>query len=357
MKTLGRIALISTVFLALAAAVRAEPRLAEDDEWQTLSQLPSRKAERASARPATIEAAKVQAEQTRHTEITRLVDRADQFKDFQRKHPKNGKAREAKRQETILLLQAGFHGDQAQLARRKQLAGEIRADRNFTPAERLEVAGYADNLEVVAQQIAVPDDLTAALEKVARQLVAECPGVPAGYESLLNLAKNSSPERAKVLFGDLLEMPAPDAVKLQAAHWLDRYALVGRPLADLVKSAMGADKRLERTKEQIVVIYAWSVDDNPSIELAKQVGSIRMPGLTFFGVNLDESANLGRAQDIATLLPGEQLILGKGATGALATALLLDETPLLYVTDRKGVLLTVSAHNRPSRAIIDASIR
>jgi len=358
MKTLVRIMLASSCILSLYALARAEPPATEDEEWQALSRpVVVQRAERVSASQASLGEAKAQAEQPRRETVSQLIDQADRYRDFHRKHPKSGKVREARRQEAVLLLQAGFRGDKEQAARRRQLVGEIRADHNFAPAVRLEVAGYADNLDVIAQNIAIPAELTAALEKTTRQLVAEFPDAPAGYESLLNLAKDSTPDRAKAIFGDLMEMPAPEAVKLEAADWLERYALVGRPLADLAKPALGSDLRLERARGGIIVIYAWSVGDNTSVELAKQIGSIQMPGLTLFGVNLDEPAAGQQAKEMAALLPGEQLVLGKGTDTALAKVLLLNETPLIYVTDRRGGIFTVSAQNNPSRAIIDASLR
>lgn len=358
MKTLVRITLVSSCIISLQAFARAEPAGSEEEEWQSLS-LPAaeRKPQRISASQATSGEAKAQAEQFRHETARQLLERADRYRDFHQKHPKSEKVKEARRQEAVLLLQAGFRGDKEQVTRRRQLAGAIRADHSFTPAERLEVAGYADNLDVMARNIATPAELTAALEKTTRQLVAEFPDVPAGYESLLNLAKDSMPDRARAIFGDLLELPAPEAVKLEAADWLERFALVGRPLVDLARPALGSDPRLESARGEIIVIYAWSVGDNTSVELAKQIGSIQMPGLTLFGVNLDEPAAEQQAKQMASLLPGEQLVLGQGAHTALSKGLLLTETPLIYVTDRNGGIINVLAQNNPSRAIIDASLR
>jgi hypothetical protein len=95
------------------------------------------------------------------------------------------------------------------------------------------------------------------------------------------------------------------------------------------------------------------VDDPAGIELAKQVGSIAMPGLVFVGINLDAASREQAVEDMAKVLPGTQLAHRPN----LREALLMDSTPLLYVTDRRGTVISVTGHTGPSAAVIDASLR
>ena len=152
-------------------------------EWDALMRPlpePERKAEPpATARPDDLKAL-VEAE--RQTQVEQLVRRADQFRAFRQNYPDDKNAQEARRQEGLLLLQAAFSGEQTQVARRRQLVADVLADTSLPAEDRFEVAAYAGNLTVEQGTFASPADRLAAFERVARDLVARFPEVPAGYE-------------------------------------------------------------------------------------------------------------------------------------------------------------------------------
>jgi hypothetical protein len=336
----------------------AAPTTVPDQEWNALIH-PEPEAAPAASLPAAAGATKTAGadsaaalETDRQQETARLVHRADQFRAFRQKYPDDKNARQAKRQEGLLLLQAAFGGERSQGARRRQLVTELLADRNLTAAERFEVAAYAGNLTVEQRTFAASADRLAAFEEVARELAARFPDVPAGYESLLAIAKAESGDQAKALLSDLAKMPAPAPIKAQAAHWLARYALVGSSIGSLTASALGANHPIP--PDRPTIIYTWSADNAWSMELAKRLASdSQAKGVTFIGVNLDADVNPARVRELAAALPGEQI--AAEARAAFASALLLDEMPLVYLADRSGRLQTVTAQNQPLDRQLSAS--
>jgi hypothetical protein len=314
-------------------------------EWDALMRPlpePERKAEPpATARPDDLKAL-IEAE--RQTQVEQLVRRADQFRAFRQNHPDDKNAQEARRQEGLLLLQAAFSGEPTQVARRRQLVADVLADTSLPAEDRFEVAAYAGNLTVEQGTFASPADRLAAFERVARDLVARFPEVPAGYESLLAIAKAEPDDRAKALLSDLAKMPAPAAVKAQAAEWLARYALVGSSVANLAESTLGAGSPIPRKGGHPTVIYTWSVDHTWSVEWVKRLAADQADNIAFIGVNLDPAADPAHVRELAVSLPGEQI--AAEARAAFAKALLLDEVPLVYLADRSGRLQTVTAQNQ-----------
>jgi hypothetical protein len=336
-------------FVCLAAVAAEPPGLsssAADAAWERVKSLgkPSDLALPATASPAAVAHARNQA-------AAQLVADADNLKAFYSKYPDHLQAHEAKRLEALSLIFAWRLGDSTQETRRRQLVSEVRRDPALPAAKRGEVAAYADNVEVLMRASLSPTGRLAAFESVVRALVAEFPTVPDGYESLVQIAKASSDDKTQSIAREVIAMPsAPASAKAEAKALLDRYALVGKSVAELAKPILGSNNAVDRAAGHPLVIYSWGTFSPASIVLGKKVLAQIPSDAAVLGVCLDQR-DVAPAKARAGLekLPGDQVFDWLGRKGELAERLSLTEPGLVYVVDGKGLVRSVSAqHDLPA---------
>jgi len=323
-----------------------------DEEWLTLKTLanPSQR-----SRPAVNDA--VAAEATRRNVIASLRSDADKLKDFQSKHATHREAKEAKRLEALLLVQAWQIGDAVSDARRNQLVSEIRGDPSIPEAKRAEVAALADHVGVEKRPgLSGPAKLL-AYEQIIRGLNVEFPTMPNGYEALVQVAKHSDDSKARALAREVAAMPAaPKAVRDEADALARRYDLIGKSLPEIAFPVLGPGNVAERAQRKPVIVYSWATFARGSIALAKDIAANAPPGIAIIGVNLD-TRDLAPARQLATSekLPGDQVYDWMGRKGDLAQRIFLLDPGVAYLVGRDGIIRSVSAHHDLKAAL--ASVR
>lgn len=309
---------------------------AADAEWEALQ------GSAVAEKPSLGNAAKVASARKK------AIDDADRLKAFYTKNPKHIKAREAKALETLSLLEGRALGDGSQQERCDKLVFEVRRDRSIPFDLRVHVAAWADHLAVAGEPDLSRAERLHAYEKIVRRLLHEFPEWDAGYESLLNLARDSADDRAISICRELVLMEKL-AVAAEAQTILDRHALIGQPITSILE---GADKAkpsvFALTPGQPTVVYSWAVDNPASIRLAKQISREAPAGTHLYGVNLDVAR--GEAAQVAAgeKLPGDQIYAASAK--ATVAALKLSEAALVYVVDANGVVRSVAARNDLSAA-------
>ncbi len=275
-------------------------------------------------------------------DIEPLVQRADQYRQFRLKHPQHPKAKEAKCEEAVALLQAGFRGDAAQEVQRGQLVAEIRADKSISAAQRSRVTAYAENLKIMRRKEMPAADRLNEYERVARALVAEFPEVAEGYESLFGIACSRSDEAGLKVAKELQGTAAPEAVKHQARLLIERHSLIGKPVAALTAALPELRARLEQEREKgrAIILYTWSMRNPSSLALAKRLGGEASRQAAHIGLNLDNDVVAAKACATEASVQGEQYYEAQPVAGVLT----MQAPGLVFVIDKKGVITSVSAH-------------
>jgi hypothetical protein len=287
--------------------------------------------------------------------ISAYIANADALKDFYTKNPNHAEAKEAKRLEAQAILYARSLGDKSQNGRAKQLVKDLRADVALDVDLREQLAAFSDNLD--AEELnSTGDKRLAAYEETARALQAEFPGSVSIYESLNAIAVCSADDRAATIARDILAMPAPDQQKARAQLFLDRLELKGNSLVDLADAALGSGNAIHAAVGRPVVVYTWSSNAPQTIVLIKSLAPSLPADTAFVGVCLDLGDLQAAHQRAAADQPlGTQLYDGMGFMGKFAGRARLNAPGLIYIADRKGILVSVSAQRDPKALIQSVS--
>lgn len=246
-------------------------------------------------------------------------------------------------------------GDETQKNRREQLVAEVRKDPVIPAAHRAEVVGLAENIAIGKRRNLPSDKRLEEYEKVARSLIAEFPDLPELYEALVHIAADSAPERAITLAQELVEGGAPDSVRTRARRLLERYALRGRLLAEIVGADLEQAGVASGPWENGLAIYTWSASNPHSISIVKQLLSALPEECLVVGVSLDEDLSNVAASAEAAQLPGIQLEAANRII--VANELILDGLGMVYLCDKEGVIRRVTAQRDIKMAVSEVLLK
>ncbi len=246
-------------------------------------------------------------------------------------------------------------GDETQDTRRSQLLEEIRNDSQLEESRRFEAVATSNQLSIHRQQLRDRPLYLAAQESATRSLIAEFPGVTYGYESLLAIARDSSPEKGKAVAQELMLLPgASPSVKSAAREVVDRFSVLGKPV-DQIFAQAGASNLVRARENRVAVIYGWTSAAPQELRVMRQWAA-RTSGAVFIGICLDADIDHAKNAAASILPPGEQYYDSRGADGALAQALHIGRHPVVYLADRAGLIRDVQANDGFS-AKIDVLLR
>jgi hypothetical protein len=192
-------------------------------------------------------------------------------------------------------------------------------------------------------------------EKTARDLVAEFPDATSSYEALLAFAKDCPEAQATGIARDLLKLSAPQAVKDNARLLLDRAALIGTPLKSILTSALAARDCPTLPKNNLTILYPWISTVEGTLVIAGEIAAKALPGTTIIGVNLDTDPVAARKVAAERKLPGTQLYDASGENSVLARALSLAADNVVFITNRQGTIISVTARPDLSTKINSAA--
>lgn len=284
-------------------------------------------------------------QQRRANEAAALLQQANQFRDFRNRNPEHPAVKQAKQKEALALIWSAQMGGTTEEQRRIQLVAEVRQDPDMPAVLKYEVSAWSKQLAVKKVQSANRKSFLATQASIARELIAEFPGLLGGYESLLAVARDSESSAAQGILNELEKMSAPPTVSAEVVFQKERFAMVGRSLPSLLGLA---DEVLliSPTRNKPVVIYAWS-QKIPSSGSLPVVLSGRYPEVFFLGVCLDPDSPAVRAFAVASKLPGTQRFTPSGTAGRFAELLHFKRPGDMLLADTTGIIRDVNGADNP----------
>lgn len=274
-----------------------------------------------------------------------LIAAADQCRDFAANHPTHKRASDSQCLEAMMLERGWQAGDESQKARRTAAVEKETHDKSVTPELRAELIALVDGVTILKTPNLSRDQVMSAHADSARGIIKEFPTLPVGCYALASVAHDSTEAQATAIAHEILALPqAPWAAKLSAQTILDRVALVGKPLRVVIAPIPGATAAFASAVDHATVIYTWTADDFVAIARAKTLAKKAPAGTAFVGICLDAKIDAAKAA-AANALPGTQLYDPLGRKAAIAQALKLTDSGMIYVADSAGVVRTVTGHN------------
>lgn len=339
------------VALSFAASITCAAPAADksgDDDWAALQGVVSQ----AVAPQKGPNAAAVMSKQ-----VTVLVAAADQCRDFGTKHATHKRASDSQCLEAIMLTRAWQSGDDAQKGRRTSAIQKELHDKTVTPQLRAELMALVDSVTVAKTPNLSRDQILSAHADSARGLITEFPDLPVGYYTLASIARDSAETQATAIAREILAMKAaPAPAKVSAQTILDRTALVGKSLRALTVPVTGVSATFNSSAGHPTLVYSWTANDLVGLQKAKKLVAKAPAGTVVIGVCLDTQVADAKAAAATNALPGSQLYDVLGRKGALAQALKLNDTGIIYVADSAGLIRTVAAHNNPNASAAFAGL-
>lgn len=327
----------SLAFALFASALFADPAAdkSADDEWTDLQ--------------TTIQQANspTKAANLRASQQQALMAAADRCRDFAAKHPQHKRTKDSRCYEAILLERAWLNGDESQASRRVELARQMRHDKGVTPALRAELFALMDSVAIAKTPGLSREETLSAYAQSARDLVGEFPDLTVGYQALLAVARDSSESQASSIARELVGLPqTPPLARTAAQAMLDRAALLGQSIQSLTAALPEASLVFGEAKGRPLVLYTWVTNDMIGIDRAKAIAAKAPRGTKVVGVCLDAKIVAAKAAAASLALPGTQLYDKLGREAALARALGLTDSGMIYVADSAGTIRTVAGHNQ-----------
>lgn len=308
------------------------PTSAADVEWQSLL-LTKKAAERSDDFEPSDLAARNLKRETRSDLRSKVASEA---RKFYTSHPNHPFVSEARKLEVLALIEAVEEGEKGETKLLEMRVEAIRSDQSVPSQTRAHVVSAYKFTTAVRGMI--DDKLRkAAVEKTARELIKEFPGEAPGYQALLALARAGNSDQAKSLAQIIVSSPAPALIRAGAQTILDREALVGRSLAEV----LGQDDLQILTKAGATypaILYSWASWGSRSLEFGRM---IQWRQFNAISVCLDEEIQAAEFAQSQSKLAGLCLYDAAGRNGRLAKALKFDGPGQIYLIDAQGVIRDV----------------
>jgi cytochrome oxidase Cu insertion factor (SCO1/SenC/PrrC family) len=236
------------------------------------------------------------------------------------------------------LLRAVQAGDVTVEHKADRLAREYRNDPTNPKRNRFQVASIVKQTEVKKKKLKTMDELIAAYEQNANDLMAEYGDVEEVYDLYLGVARNAAPEKAKAVAQGILRKPAPAYIKEQAQAIIDRLDMPGKKI-DLELTAIdGTDFQLSKQEGKIVLIYFWATWGQGSMAALPEIKKAASSEVILVGVNMDQDLETAKKAIASEGLPGIHHFDARGLNGSVATQLHVWQMPGVYVFNAKGIL-------------------
>jgi hypothetical protein len=270
----------------------------------------------------------------------RFVAAADTAKGFYTTYPDHPKAEEGKKHEVHALTLAVQAGNATVEGRLNAAVESIRADKTISTKFKAQaISAYAFHQAMRGKKTKA--ERFAAIEQVARNLAADFPDQPQGYESLLTVALAGDDEaNVRSIAAELLSSPSPESVKTNARALLGRLDLVGKPIA---AEFDGADVKIAKAATKAgraTLIYTWASWSPSSLDLAAKLKK-RGVNANVVALNLDEDTKAAEAIALKEGLLGTAVYDERGREGALAQRLSIKTAPQVIIVDDEGVIRDV----------------
>lgn len=273
--------------------------------------------------------------------LTRRAERhaitAGKAKDFFENYPDHPSAGEARCLEINSLLAVEADGGAGNPARLKKAVADLRSDPKASgevKARGVSAFEYSRALQGTKSEA----ERRTAVKTTARMLVAEFPSEEPGYRALLAMARIAPAEETDALAREIVGSTAvPSEVKASAQILIERAALIGRPLAEVLGSA-GTEVMAKISPNTAMIVYSWATWAPSSLELGAMIFDRQLPAM---GICLDEDVAAAQSLHRIGGFGGVLIYDSAGRNGALAQALRFDVPGHVYVVDAAGVIRDV----------------
>lgn len=281
----------------------------------------------------------------------RFAAAADRAKEFYAKFPDHAHAEDAKAQEVQALINATRTGDATVEGRLNATVEALRVDKSVSNKIKAQVVGSHAFSQMMRGKKTKAERLE-AIENVARNLAADFPDQPQGFESLMTVAlANDDETKARKIATELLNSPSPAAVKENARALLGRMDLVGKPIAAELDGADAKKAKGAAKTGRITVIYTWASWSPGSLDLAAKLKQRGLSNANVVGLNLDDDPKAAEALAQKLALLGTMVYDERGRDGALAQRLKVKSAPQVIIVDAQGVIRDVRAEMDLEKAL------
>lgn len=339
---LAAVARIIGLALAVSATSgRSQTLAAADQKWNDLSRLsaPAPVARASSGKKASITDVEASVKQ----QAARARQAAQAAREFYTQFPSHPKANEARKMEAMSTVQATESADSAGVQSALAVARPYRQNTQHSPADRLDVSLAMDRLELSAKiRQGQEVDTAAKWKALADVLRAQFGDMPALDAYCLDIARTADPATTVQLANAVKQSrSASAAAKAKAQAFLDREALVGKPVQLKLSQVDGGDLVVGQPGAKVRVILAWDASDPGALaSMSQYEQNLRNAEVVY--VALGGSASAVRESKQRVRVAGAYCHAPAGAGyRVVAEALKLRYTPLprLFVIDKQGAVV------------------
>jgi hypothetical protein len=263
---------------------------------------------------------------------------ADQAQAFYTAHPGDHRSGEARNIEIFALIEAREAGDTTMDGRLQGAVAQLRQNPSLPDATKVRGVA-ADKFTRAVRGIQEFDEQMPALVRAAREIIAEFPRQPQGYQAMLAVSQGCEDALAAELTTELLSSAAPEQIKAAAQEQVQLLALLGRKL----DAFPGLAKLAAIHAGEPVLIYAWSMEHPGSLEVGRMVQARRFAAIA---INMDEAGEDAMAVQHREGLGGEQIFADNAHWEALVSLLHLEAPGHIYLCDSNHEIVEVRAAQR-----------
>jgi thiol-disulfide isomerase/thioredoxin len=312
------------------------------DEFQKASELPRPPESWQNGPPSQEELDKFKA-----SEAERLTKAASQADAFQKRFPDHAKAEEARTREYQLLQVAAQLGSTNVLDRLDALDAARLKDPKLPDDDRFQIKASAINRRAMAKSSVDMAAALAELDKGTHVLLKEFPKRPEPYQMLLEVASNSSTDRARQLVKEITDSAAPDQIKDAARDLSAKLDRVGKPLTLKFAAVDGRSVDLAKLRGKVVLVDFWATWCGPCVRELPNVKAaydkLHAKGFEIVGISFDKEKESLVGFVEQQKMPWPQYFDGKQWENDFGKQFGIQSIPTMWLVDKKGNLRDLDA--------------